>query len=60
VSLNKKHAIIVRLGEKRLLQGALAKINNLRAAAANGNRQNKRKDRDDTISEVSSIKKSRK
>jgi hypothetical protein len=57
--LNKKHATIVRLGEKRLLQSALAKVNDLRAAAANGSRQNKRKGRDIEM-EISSAKKLRK
>jgi SET domain-containing protein 6 len=60
VSLNKKHAIIVRLGEKRLLRGALDKITKTRATAANGNRQNKRKGRTDVVTEVSSTKKHRK
>lgn len=60
MSLNKKHAIIVRLGEKRLLQGALATINDLREVTADGRRQNKRKGRSDAIAEVLSTKKSRK
>jgi hypothetical protein len=43
--LNQRHAIIVRIGEKRLLRGMLDQIKGLQAELTNGNRLNKRKGR---------------
>jgi hypothetical protein len=46
VSVNKRHAIIVRVGEKRILESAMERVRALIGAEevkANGNGKNKRK-----------------
>jgi len=57
LSPNKKHATIVRLGEKRILDGALRKVNEMMSSARNG--QKKRKGRDEVVNNPLSTKKSR-
>lgn len=45
LSLNKRHAMIVRIGEKRILDGAVQKIKSLQLEAIGGDTSRKRKSR---------------